>query len=211
MKLSTIFFDLDSSLYPANNALRSAIDGRIDLFMQKRLGLSQDQIPQLRESFAFNCDTILKGLQANFEVNQWDYLRFIYDLPLSDYLFPDPCLRDTLLNIPYRRWILSNADVDHIKRVLAALGINDCFEGIIDYWSLFPYCKPQKEAYQRALDISGMRDPRECVFLDNSPKNILTAKEGGFFTVLVSANGFKPTADLMIKDVHNLMQSLPSL
>ncbi len=210
MKVSTLFFDLESSLYPISNGLNAAIEARINLFMGERLGLSRDQIPQLLQTYIAEYDTTIRGLQANFEINQWDYLRFIYDIPLSDYLQHDPNLRDTLRSIPSRRWIFSNADIDHINRVLTLLGIDDCFEGIIDTWSLYPYCKPQKEAYQRALDITGIHDPRECIFLDNCPKNLLTAKEGGFFTVLVSPNGITPTADLIVKDIHNLKQSLPN-
>lgn len=209
MKLSTLFRELESSLFPTNNRLRTAIDGRIDLFLQNRLGLSHYQIAQLRASLSHNCGTILKGLQENFTVNQWDYLRFIYDLHISDYLHPDPGLRETLLNLPYRCWILSNADNDYIQRVLSTLKIDDCFAGIIDYWSLFPYYVPQKEAYQRALDIAAIHNPRECVFMDNAPKNIIAAREGGFNTVLVSSNGVQPLADLTIKDIHHLKQALP--
>ena len=66
----TVFFDLDATLYPASNGLWAAIRDRIELYMRKRLELSEEKIATIRESYYLRYGTTLKGLQANFGVDR---------------------------------------------------------------------------------------------------------------------------------------------
>ncbi|MBL7164283.1 MAG: pyrimidine 5'-nucleotidase [Anaerolineales bacterium] len=209
MKLHTIFFDLDSTLYPESNGMWQQIRQRIDLYMHERLGLSCEAIPELRHDYFINYGTTLRGLQANFRIDQQDYLDFVHDLPLDVYLKPEHQLRQMLLSIPYQRWIFTNSDLDHTIRVLNKMEIQDCFDGIVDVWSLEPYCKPQREAYQRALELAGAPDPQACAFLDDSIRNLTPAHEAGFFTILVGQNGSHPAVERAIEDIHDLREAVP--
>jgi pyrimidine 5'-nucleotidase len=211
MNLSTIFFDLDSTLYPESNGLWQAIRERIDLYMHERMGLPFEQIPTIRHEYFQHYGTTLRGLEAHYGVDQHEYLNFVHDLPLADYLEPDLKLRQMLLSIPRRRWILTNSDIDHVTRVLNILAISDCFEGTVDIFSLNPYCKPQREAFQRALEIVGVADAKECAFLDDSPSNLLTASELGFYTILVGTDGDSHPADLSLKNLLDLPKYAPIL
>ncbi len=211
MKLHTIFFDLDSTLYPESNGMWAKIRQRIDLYMHDRLGLSREAIPELRHDYFVNYGTTLRGLQAHFGIDQQDYLDFVHNLPLDEYLQPEPILRETLLSIPHKRWIFTNSDLDHAQRVLNKMEIQDCFNGIVDVWALDPFCKPQMEAYQRALELARAPDPQACVFLDDSIRNLTPAHEAGFFTVLVGENGSHPAVDRAIKDIHVLREGVPEL
>jgi len=211
MKFHTIFFDLDSTLYPESNGMWGKIRQRIDLYMHERLGLSDEEIPALRHGYFVNYGTTLRGLQVNFGIDQQDYLDFVHDLPLDDYLKPEPELRQMLLSIPYRRWIFTNSDIDHAERVLNKMEIQDCFDGIVDVWALDPYCKPLPEAYQRALDLARAPDPQRCAFLDDSIRNLTPAHEAGFFTILVGENGYHPKVDRAIEDIHALREGVPEL
>ena len=184
---------------------------RIDLYMHERLGLSDEEIPALRHGYFVNYGTTLRGLQVNFGIDQQDYLDFVHDLPLDDYLKPEPELRQMLLSIPYRRWIFTNSDIDHAERVLNKMEIQDCFDGIVDVWALDPYCKPLPEAYQRALDLARAPDPQRCAFLDDSIRNLTPAHEAGFFTILVGENGYHPKVDRAIEDIHALREGVPEL
>jgi pyrimidine 5'-nucleotidase len=211
MTFNTIFFDLDATLYPESSGLWQIIRERIDLYMQERLGLPIDTIPELRHDLFTRYGTTLKGLQANYNIDQHDYLDFVHDLPLEERLAPDPQLRQMLLSLPHRRWIFSNSDHAHIMRVLNRLGIADCFEGIIDIFAQAPYCKPQVEAFQKALDIVGGAPARACAFLDDSLDNIATAKECGFFSILVGENGAHSPADLNVENLLDLPTLAPQL
>ncbi len=211
MKIHTIFFDLDSTLYPESNGMWKKIRQRIDLYMHERMGMSFDEIPELRHRYFVNYGTTLRGLQAHFSIDQQDYLDFVHDLPLDEYLKPEPHLRENLLSIPHHRWIFTNSDLDHVERVLNKMQVQDCFDGIVDVWALDPFCKPQAEAYQLALEIARAPDARACVFLDDSIRNLTPAHEAGFFTVFVGENGSNPAADRSIPDIHALRQGVPEL
>jgi pyrimidine 5'-nucleotidase len=209
MKFQLVFFDLDSTLYPEANGLWAAIRKRIDLYMRQRIGLPWEEIPKLRQAYFAQYGTTLKGLQANFNIDPANYLNFVHDLPLEAYLQPEPGLRQMLLSMPLRRWVFTNSDVDHAQRVLKILGVEDCFEGIIDVWAMEPYCKPQREAYQRALELAGSAGPQGCALIDDSHHNLSTARQLGFFTVLVGRNGAHPDADRALVDLIRLPDVVP--
>ncbi len=211
MSFDTIFFDLDSTLYPEYCGLWQAIRDRIDLYLYAEMKFPAAEIPQIRQNFFVNHGTTLRGLQIHYEVDPLHYLAFVHDLPLSQYLQPDPKLREMLLSIPYQRWIFTNSDAPHANRVLEFLDIQDCFAGMVDVLEMDPLCKPQPEAYQFALDCAGGLDPQNCAFLDDSTRNLAPAKEMGFFTVLVGQTAPDPSADRSIYEIMDLQTGVPEL
>ncbi len=206
-----ILFDLDATLYPESNGLWKVIRHRISLYMSEHLDIPKDRIESLREEYYLSYGTTLKGLQAHYEINSAEYLDYVHDVPLQDFIQPDQKLRNMILSIPQPCWIFTNSDTAHTRRVLTALDIEDCFEGIIDILSLSPYCKPQYEAYKLALNYANIKYPNTCVFLDDSPSNLAPAREMGIFTVLVGNNGSHPSANRCIESVHELIKILPEI
>ncbi len=95
--------------------------------------------------------------------------------------------------------------------MLDHLAIGDCFDGVIDVWALEPYCKPQPEAYQRALEIVGVARPQDCALLEDSPGNLKTAREMGFYTILVNERGEAEAGQRVIADIHELPLAAPEL
>jgi len=211
MSIDTLFFDLDATLYPESTGIWQIIRERIDLYMQERLGLPVEKIPELRHAYFTQYGTTLKGLEAHYQIDPHDYLDYVHDLPLAEKLQPDPQLRQMLLSLPHRRWIFSNSDHAHVMRVLDRLGISDCFEGIIDIFDQAPYCKPQVEAFLKALDIVGGAPAQACAFLDDSRLNIATAKECGFFSILVGPDGADSQADIKVENLLDLPTAAPQL
>jgi len=207
----TLFFDLDATLYPESNGLWMVIRERIVRYMSERMNIPKDRIDTLRDHYYVTYGTTLQGLQAHYDIDPTDYLNFVHNISLADYIQPDSVLRDMILSIPHRRWIFTNSDTDHTLRVLAALGIEDCFEGIVDVWSIVPHCKPQKEAYQMALKLAQISDPRQCIFLDDSTRNLATAQEMGIFTILVGDKRNHPAADRSIGVIHDLPKFVPEI
>ncbi|HBX68208.1 MAG TPA: pyrimidine 5'-nucleotidase [Chloroflexi bacterium] len=209
MSFETIFFDLDATLYPESNGLWPAIRHNIDRYMLEQMKIPEAEIPPLREHYFLHYGTTLRGLQIHHGISMQDYLNFVHDLPLHEYLQPDPALRDLLLSLPQRRWIFTNSDQPHAERVMNMLGIADCFEGMVDVYALEPHCKPQPEAYQLALEIAGAPDPQKCALLDDSTRNLAPARELGYFTVLVGRNGTHPSAHRTLIDIHDLPKVVP--
>jgi putative hydrolase of the HAD superfamily len=220
MPFTTLFFDLDDTLYSNANGLWNAIRDRMGQYMHERLGLPWEQIPDLRRHYFITYGTTLRGLQKHHQVDVDEYLAYVHDLPLADYLQPDPELRSLVLSLPQPRWIFTNADDQHAKRVLAQLNLSDCFTGIIDVRAIRFACKPEIDAYQRALHIAGNPHPEQCVMLDDSPSNLAPARQMGFTTVLVrpddalaaAQHGLqKPACDFTISSLLDLRRALPAL
>jgi pyrimidine 5'-nucleotidase len=195
--ITTIFFDLDDTLYPASNGLWSEIKHRMNIYMHEKLNIPEDQIPTLREKFYSEYGTTLRGLQAHYPVDEREYLDFVHDLPLDRYLRPDDDQRALIRNLPQRKVIFTNADADHARRVLRALNLDDCFEQIIDVLAIAPYCKPQRESLSLALKIAGESDPARCAMIDDLPRTIKAAKDFGMFGI-VFGSSHCPDADACI-------------
>jgi putative hydrolase of the HAD superfamily len=211
MHFKSLFFDLDDTLYPPSSGLWDAIRQRMNEYMQVIIDLPMADIANLRKSYLEKYGSTLRGLQAHYDVDADDYLAFVHDLPLDKYIQADPGLRMLLLSMPQKRWIFTNSDANHANRVMSVLGINDCFSGIIDIRAIDFACKPDKIAYQRALALTSYDVPSECVLFDDSLRNLSTAREMGFFTVLVGKNGHEPLVDRTISSLHELKTYMPEL
>lgn len=211
MKWSVLFFDLDDTLYPTTSGLWAAIRQRMTDYMHTPLGFSTEEIPTIREHYFKTYGTTLRGLQIHHNVDPDDYLAYVHDLPLEKFLTPDPHLREILISLPQMKWIFTNADANHAKRVLDILGLEGCFNGIIDVRSLDYLCKPEKEAFQRALDLSDAAAPEDCVLFDDSLRNLIPARTIGFTTVLVGSDGNNPGANYSLIKLTDLPQVFPEL
>lgn len=204
MRFTTIFFDLDDTLYPASNGLWQAIRQRMDLYMIERLGLPADQVPALREQYFKMYGTTLRGLQAHHHVDAQDYLAYVHDLPLEEYLTPNPRQREIIASLPTRNLIFTNADVRHARRVLAVLQLNDLFETIVDVNAVAPYCKPMPESFAIAQELADEPDPRKCVVIDDLPRTTRAALNVGMASILYGTEEPTPDASGVFVDWNHL-------
>jgi pyrimidine 5'-nucleotidase len=211
MYFSTLFFDLDATLYPASNGLWEQIKLRIYQFMLEEVGIPEVDIPATREKYLTTYGTTLEGLRIHHQVEVDDYLNYVHDLPLKDFLEPDPVLRELLKTLPQDLWVFTNADHRHVGRVLNELGIRDLFSGIVDLLALDFIVKPNRKAYQTAMILAGVTDPKKCVMFDDLIQNLIPAKELGFYTTLVGENGSSNQVDIQLKSIHDMKEKMPQL
>jgi pyrimidine 5'-nucleotidase len=203
-QFSTLFFDLDETLYESSSGIWMAIRERIGLYMHERIHLDWDVVPGMRSQLFQTYGTTLRGLIALYDIDTQEYLDFVHDIPVGDFIKPDPVLKDLLKSYPQRKLIFTNADRNHAIRVLKALGIQNSFESIIDIQDINPHCKPMAEAFQRALELAGSPDPYSCAMLDDSQSNLATARDLGFTTVRVGSNQLSWDYDFCIPRIHDL-------
>ncbi len=208
MTITTLLFDLDDTLYPADSGLWPEIKSRIGLYMIDRLHIPADQVPSMRQKFFEQYGTTLRGLQTHYSFDVLDFLAYVHDVPLTDYIHPNPGLRSVLEALPARKFIFTNADVNHAKRVLRILDVEDCFAGIVDVIAIEPYCKPMPESFGIALKIAGETDPKRCAMLDDLPRTTRAARQQGIFSILCGAAGPHPDADATLTDWTQLPQLL---
>jgi pyrimidine 5'-nucleotidase len=204
VKITTIFFDVDDTLYSADSGLWLQIRDRIGLYMNERLKIPVEQVPTLRRSLFEQYGTTLRGLQANYTFDVADFLAFVHDVPLADFIQPNPALRPALEAVPARKFVFTNADVNHAKRVLKVLQIEDCFDGIVDVVAIDPYCKPMPESFAIALKTVEETDPHRCAMIDDLPRTTRAAREQGLYAILFGQQGPHPDADATLADWSQL-------
>ncbi|MFO8037754.1 MAG: pyrimidine 5'-nucleotidase [Anaerolineales bacterium] len=212
MTFSTLFFDLDATLYPASSGLWNAIKIRIHEFMRERLDLAEREASTLRQTYYQRYGTTLDGLMRHHQVDPEEYLTYVHDIPLEEFIHYSPRLQEILSSLPQDLWVFTNADRRHAERVLALLKLEGEFEGIVDIYALDFQVKPNPQAYQRALTIAGANLPSRCVLFDDLPRNLLPANELGLFTIMVNENEMEPhQADLHIQSLLDLPFQMPAL
>jgi putative hydrolase of the HAD superfamily len=195
-------FDLDDTLYPAQCGLWGAIGRRIDQYMAERLGLPRETALLDRQRYLEVFGTTLNGLVAEHAIDPQDYLAFVHNVPLLDYLAPAPALGAMLARLPLRKAVFTNADAAHARRVLDCLGVAAHFEHIIDIVALDYINKPDPRAYARALRLLEA-EAHECAFIDDAPRNLRPAHALGMTTVMVrqGATEAPPGVDHVVGDV----------
>jgi len=209
MAYTTFFFDLDDTIYPPDSGLWQELTARMSSFIHERLNIPMELIPEMRKRLFSTYGTTMRGLMAEYDIDSIDFLQFVHNVPLENYIQPDPETRRILLRFPQEKYIFTNADAHHASRVLHYLGMDDLFAGIIDILAVAPYYKPQPEAFRIALEKAGSVDPCCCIFLDDYPANISTAREMGFYTIYVGNNGLDVDSHKKISNLNELEHLLP--
>ncbi len=204
MRFTTIFFDLDDTLYPNSTGLWLAIKERMNLYMIERMGMAPEDVPALREKYFKMYGTTLRGLQARHNVDVEEYLAYVHDLPLEQYLTPDPLQREIIASLPTRNLIFTNADINHARRVLKVLNLEDLFETIVDVNTVAPYCKPMPESFAIAQDLADEPDPRKCVMIDDLPHTTRAALNVGMASILYGTEEFTSEASGVFVDWKHL-------
>jgi pyrimidine 5'-nucleotidase len=204
VRFTTVFFDLDDTIYPASTGLWQAIKNRMNDYIRDRVGIPSAEIGALRERYFLEYGTTLRGLEAHHSVDSADFLAYVHQLPLEEYLAPDPHQRAVISALPVRKLIFTNADSAHAKRVLGMLNLEDCFDGIIDVNALAPYCKPLPQSFEVAMRVAGEMRPSMCAIIDDLPRTTHAARQQGIYAILFGRETAYPDADATLLDWADL-------
>lgn len=180
-------FDLDNTLYPPTLGLFDQIDQRMGAYISQLVACDAAEARSIQKRYFHEHGTTLAGLMRHHGVAAEHFLSFVHDIDLGG-VTPDAALRDALAALPGRRHIFTNADADYAARVLAARGIADLFDAIVDIRATRYAPKPQAAAYRAlAAQIPGFVADR-ALFVDDMTRNLRPAKRMGMTTVWL-ANG----------------------
>jgi putative hydrolase of the HAD superfamily len=176
-------FDLDDTLYPPEKQILKRVSGRIFDYMVGLTGLPEDEARALQLRYLNDHGATLGGLLQDYKFDPADFLAKAHDVPLDD-LTPDPGLRAGLERLVGPRYVFTNGSTEHGRRVLAALGIADLFDGLfsIEDADLLP--KPAPATFAKMIARFSL-DPAETAFFEDTPRNLEYAKTLGMTTVLV--------------------------
>ena len=143
----------------------------IDDYFKKHLGLSPDDAERLHKDYSQQYGQAIEGLVRHHQIDALEYNAKVDDaVPLDDLIKPNAQLRQFLEDIDtskVRLWLLTNAYVNHGKRVVRLLGVEDLFEGLTycDYSQVPFVCKPHKEMFDKAMREAGISDASRCYFI----------------------------------------------
>jgi putative hydrolase of the HAD superfamily len=201
VKPKLLIFDLDDTLYPPSNGMFKEIGNRIEAYMREVMKMPTEQVPAIRNDYFKRYGTTLRGLEIEYGIGKQDYLAYVHNVPLRQYISRNEPLKRLLDTLPFPKVILTNSDQAHSKRVLDILEIQDCFSQIIDIIALSPYCKPEEQAFEKAITLLGNPDPHDCVLFEDSPVNIQAAKKFGFTTVQVGREEASSESHYRVHDI----------
>jgi putative hydrolase of the HAD superfamily len=188
MTLKYIIFDLDDTLYPRDTGLMHEVGRRIQMWLCDYLGLTWEEAIVRRREYFHRYGTTLGGLMAEHGMGAHDYLVFVHDVPVEEYLDPNPALAAMLDVVPLRKAIYTNATSEYGWRVLRALGVTDRFEHVIGIEEVGLRNKSNRDAYERTLELLNAQG-RECIMVEDTARNLRPARGLGLTTVLVDADG----------------------
>jgi putative hydrolase of the HAD superfamily len=207
-RLRAILFDLDNTLYDAGAGLQDLGDVRIRQWIERRLGLSEEEADLLRVRTWRQYGTTARGLEAEFGIPQAPfYEETIGQIDPREHIRPNPELAAMLAQLTAACYVFTNAPAVYAVRVLDALGVRPWFRGIFDIEHSGWHCKPEPEAYHAALDSLGL-PPAEVGLVEDNPRNLPPAVELGMYTVLLDNEEGEAKADLRIARVTELAEAL---
>jgi putative hydrolase of the HAD superfamily len=203
--LEYLVFDLDETIYPRSSGLMQAMGERISAYMIERLGMDPAVVPALRRTYWHEYGTTSRGLQLLHDIDVQDYMEYVHDLPLRDYIGPNLALGEMLGTLPQRKVVFTNATAAHAHAVLDVVGIASHFEAVYDAFFVGNESKPAPGAYRRllsALEVSGAK----CMMIEDTARNLRPARALGMVTVLIDAAPEKDLGgvDYVIDDIVEL-------
>jgi len=167
-----LLFDLDNTLYSARYGLEDNVSLRIRMFASALLGITPEEVREIRKANIRQYGTCLEWLMAEKDFTDIEpYLAYVHPEGEADSLPRDDKLRSLLANIPIPKAILTNSPREHADLILDKLGIADLFTHIFDIRQCNFKGKPQKEVFDNALNRLGVCAP-EVLFIDDNPHNV---------------------------------------
>lgn len=176
-------FDLDNTLYPAECDLFPQIQVKMNEYVANFLNLPKDEARAIQKHYYVEYGTTLNGLMKHYEIDPHDYLHHVHDIDYSA-IEPNVPLRVALEKLHARKIVFTNGSKRHAENAIAAMGLDGIFHDIIDIAGTNFTPKPHKEAFDALLKMHDI-DPHQSVMVEDLSKNLVTAKQLGFATILV--------------------------
>jgi putative hydrolase of the HAD superfamily len=188
-------FDLDNTLYPRHTNLYAQVDSRIRDYVARLLDLTLDEAEHLRRDYYRRYGTTLRGLMLEHGASPDDFLEYVHNIDHSP-VEPNPRLAAAIRRLPGRKFILTNGSRAHAEKIAERLGVTGHFEDIYDIVRAELLPKPNRETYDRFVQLTGIA-PERAVMFEDLARNLAVPSALGMTTVLVVPPG---TPDLILDD-----------
>ncbi len=176
-------FDLDNTLYPAECDLFPQIQTKMNEYVAKFLSLPKDEAREVQKKYYVEYGTTLNGLMIHHEIDPYDYLHHVHDIDYSA-IAPNLPLRNAIEKLPARKIVFTNGSKKHAQNAINAMGLEGVFHDIIDIAGTGFIPKPEHKAFEALLKAHDI-NPQTSIMVEDLSKNLVTAKQIGFATLLV--------------------------
>ncbi len=180
-------FDLDDTLHNASHLAFKALNASMTAYIEAHLDLSTDEAVALRHRYWIRYGATLTGLQRHHGVKAAHFLHETHRLPgLDAHLHGHAHDLAALRRLPGRKLLMTNAPLAYARRVLAAIGLADAFDGLIciEDMSCFGQSRPKPDARMFRTVLARLRlKPARCVLVEDTLVHQKTAHGLGLKTV----------------------------
>ncbi|MFZ5555204.1 MAG: pyrimidine 5'-nucleotidase [Pseudomonadota bacterium] len=208
----TWILDLDNTLHNASPRIFPHISRSMTEYLQTHLGLGAEDAAALRVTYWRRYGATLLGLMRHHGTDPHHFLWHTHQFPeLERMLTRIPHLHGVLRRLPGRKIVFSNSPLHYARAVVRLLRIDGLLDGVfsIEHTRFRP--KPDVAGFRRLLQRYGLR-PAQCIMVEDSPENLLTAKRLGMRTVWIAPSGRVPAyVDVRIGSLRELRRQLERL
>jgi putative hydrolase of the HAD superfamily len=208
-----ILFDLDDTLYATSLGMMHEISARMNEYMITRVGIAPDDVTRARKDYWERYGTTLRGLYIERQIDPQDFLRFVHDVRIENYLRADARLDAMLTELPQSKAVFTNAPGDYARRVLRALGVAKHFGEIYDINFIEYQSKPTAFAYDKVIAALPVRAD-VCAMIDDTARNLLPAKQRGMRTIWLTSDGKDGNVegvDAIVETVYDVARTVQDL
>lgn len=198
-------FDLDNTLHDASPHIFPHINRSMRQYIERHLGVDEQQATRIRQEYWVRYGATLLGLMRHHGTDPHHFLRETHQFENLKKLvhFRHPTLQ-MLKRLPGRKIIFSNAPADYTEAILRETGLKHCFDAVYTVEKLRFQPKPMLLGFWTLLKAEHL-NPRQCIMVEDSLANLVTAKRLGMKTVWVSTGSRQsPFVDIKIRHVLDL-------
>ncbi len=183
---SVWLFDLDNTLHDASHAAFGQTNLAMNAYIIDHLGIDSADAARLREHYWNHYGATLLGLVRHHGVKAAHFLEQTHLHPgLEGRLRASAHDRAALKRLRGRKYVVTNAPREYTLRVLTALDLRHCFDGVISIedMSMFGQLRPKPDArmFRRLVARLKVR-PADCVLVEDVLANQKAARGIGMGT-----------------------------
>lgn len=201
----TWLFDLDNTLHDADTHIFPHLHRSMMAYICQHLHISETEAVELRQKYWQRYGATLLGLMRHHDIDPRHFLHHTHQFPdLARIIIAERGLKTMLQRLPGRKIIFSNAPQRYIEAILDIAGIRQCFDAVYSVERIRFRPKPDASGFLQILR-EGRLDPRNCIMVEDTKANLITAKRLGMKTVLVStATQRPPYVDVKLNSILEL-------
>ena len=185
-------FDLDDTLHDASSHIFPVMNRAMTQYIMDQLNIDEPAAHQLRQHYWRIYGATLKGLMRHHGVDAYHFLKETHRLmDLPKMVIQVKRLKHMLQQLDGRKCIFTNAPREYALRVLALMGLNDCFELVFSVESTKFHAKPSVRGFNMLLATLNV-NARDCIMLEDNLPALMTAKRLGMRTIWVTQRLNKP-------------------